>query len=102
MALDTSLTISQNYSLKSLNTFGVDAAATYYAAIEHVQELLPLLSHPDLIALPMLVMGEGSNILFTKNFAGLVIKNVMRGITVIEDTADFVFIRVGAGENWHQ
>lgn len=102
MALESSLTISQNYPLKSLNTFGVDAAATYYAAIEHVQELLPLLSHPDLIALPMLVMGEGSNILFTKNFAGLVIKNVMRGITVIEDNADFVFIRVGAGENWHQ
>ncbi len=49
-----------------------------------------------------LVLGGGSNILFTQNFDGLVLKNEITGIEKISEDENFVYIKCGAGENWHQ
>ncbi len=52
--------------------------------------------------LDLLVLGEGSNTVFTQDFSGLVVLNQLRGIRMVEETADSVLLDVAAGENWHQ
>jgi UDP-N-acetylmuramate dehydrogenase len=49
----------------------------------------------------MLILGGGSNILLTKNFDGWVLKNELRGIEELHEDKDFIYVRAGAGENWH-
>ena len=50
---------------------------------------------------PIMILGGGSNILFTKNFEGLVLKNDIPGIAVINEDEDYVYVKAGAGVNWH-
>jgi UDP-N-acetylmuramate dehydrogenase len=49
-----------------------------------------------------LILGGGSNILFTQNYEGLVLKNDLKGISIVKEEDDFVYVQAGAGENWHQ
>ena len=70
--------IQENFSLKNYNTFGVEAKAKYFAevhSLEELKETLQLFSYS-----PILVLGGGSNVLFTKDFEGLVIKLNLKGI----------------------
>ena len=69
--------ISQNVSLKPHNTFGIEVFANRYTSFSTVEELKTALSEKDEDEL--LVLGGGSNILFTKDFNGLVIKNEIKG-----------------------
>ncbi len=89
--------IQQNKSLKQYNTFGINAIAKEYAEFESIEDLKQIDLEKN-----HLVLGGGSNILFTKNVDGLVLKNNIRGIDLLEETDDHVIIRAGAGENWHQ
>ena len=89
--------IQQNKSLKQYNTFGINAIAKEYAEFESIEDLKQINLEKN-----HLVLGGGSNILFTKNVDGLVLKNNIRGIDLLEETDDHVIIRAGAGENWHQ
>ncbi|MGZ5245961.1 MAG: UDP-N-acetylmuramate dehydrogenase, partial [Flavitalea sp.] len=89
--------IQQHKSLKQYNTFGINVSAKEYAEFESIEDLQQI----DLNRYH-LVLGGGSNILFTQNINGLVLKNNIRGIDVIGETDDHVFIKAGAGENWHQ
>lgn len=91
--------IQQNISLKQYNTFGIDVTASHFVEVSEIEELRNILSNNTL---PLLILGGGSNILLTQNFKGLVIKNNFKGIDIIKDDADSVFLKVGAGENWHQ
>ena len=93
--------IDHNVSLKSYNTFGIDVAAASLATIKQPTELSELLLDPNWQNQPRLVLGGGSNILLTQNFAGLVIKNAIHGITKTKEDARHVWLRIGAGENWH-
>jgi len=92
--------IPQNISLRQFNTFGIDASARYFSAFKNDDELAELLT-PN-TQLKTLVLGGGSNILFTKNFEGLVLKNDIKGIELIKEDAHYVYVKSGAGENWHQ
>ena len=92
--------IQQNVSLKPYNTFGMDVTAQYFAAFATVNELEELLSN-NIQQLPTLILGGGSNILFTKNFNGLVLKNNLKGITLVNEDADFYYVQAAAGEIWH-
>lgn len=92
--------VLENFPLKDLNTFGVAANARYYAAFDSIASLNDILSkYPGQ---PLLILGGGSNVLLTKDFEGLVLKNDIRGIRKVSEDAEFVYIRAGAGENWHQ
>ena len=91
--------IQPNSSLKKYNTFGIDVEAKYFASFNTVDEINELLEFKEPSTL---VLGGGSNILFTKNFDGIVLKNEIKGIEVINEDDDYVFIKAGAGENWHQ
>src|SRR5690348_12850252 len=94
----------ENTSLKPFNTFGIDARARYFASFTSVEELSELLTTNSGLRTSdsPLVLGGGSNILFTKDVDGLVLKNEIKGINKIKEDDDFVYVQVGAGENWHQ
>jgi UDP-N-acetylmuramate dehydrogenase len=93
--------IHENYSLKKLNTFGIDALARYFVELSSVSEITEILSEPIFANTAMLILGGGSNLLFTKNFEGIVLKNNLKGIEIVKEDADFYFIKAGAGEVWH-
>jgi UDP-N-acetylmuramate dehydrogenase len=97
--------IQANISLKKFNTFGIDAHARYFARFKTVEELEELidLQKTSILDLPAsIVLGGGSNILFTKDYDGLILKNELKGIKKIKEDELHVYVQVGAGENWHQ
>jgi UDP-N-acetylmuramate dehydrogenase len=89
-----------NVSLRSYNTMGIDVKARSFAAFSNTDELSQLLEQRA-NATPLLVLGGGSNILFTKDYDGLVLKNEMKGINIVKEDNNHVYIQTGAGENWH-
>ena len=92
--------IQENYSLKSHNTFGVAAQARWFVAIEQESDLVDLFAQEWIKPLPKLVLGGGSNMLFTQNFDGLVIWMANKGIS--ETIAgDSVLLKAAAGEVWN-
>lgn len=93
--------IHENVSLKPYNTFGIEANARYFAMVDTVSALQTLLEHPDYQTLPKLILGGGSNILFTQDWVGLVVHNQIMGIELIDENTDHVYLKIGAGENWH-
>lgn len=93
--------IHENYSLKKLNTFGIDASARYFTELSSLEGILEILSEQTFINTPKLILGGGSNLLFTKNVDGIVLKNNLKGIEIVKEDADFYFIKAGAGEVWH-
>jgi len=92
--------VQQNYSLKKYNTFGVEASAKYFGVFTTIDNLQLLLK--EYSEQSTLVLGGGSNILFTKNYDGLVLKNEIRGINTVHEDEDHIYVKVGAGEIWHQ
>lgn len=93
--------IQENISLKPYNTFGIDALARYFTSFSSVNDLDSVLSQVK-DSRDQLVLGGGSNILLTKNYDGLVLKNDIMGIEKISEDDEYYFIKAGAGENWHR
>ena len=89
------------HSLKPWNTFGIDHNAKHIVSAENEQQLLSAWQQSTLEGLPVLILGEGSNVLFLEDYSGTVILNRIKGIGVSE-TADAWHLHVGAGENWHE
>jgi len=98
--------IQSNISLKKYNTFGIDVLAKYFAPFTTIDEISELLefNQPQTInnKQQTLILGGGSNILFTKDFDGIVLKNELKGIETIKEDNEYVYVKVAAGENWHQ
>jgi len=94
--------IQENISLRNYNTFGINARARYFAGFSSVEELHELLlgSKPKAQS-SKLILGGGSNILFTKNFDGLVLKSELKGIELVKEDETFYYVKASAGENWH-
>lgn len=93
-------TVESAVSLKPYNTFGVDVTARRFVAVRSVDQLATALRH-HAAQEPLLVLGRGSNMLFTRNFDGLVLKNDLAGITVQGTEDDLVRVRAAGGEDWH-
>lgn len=91
------MNILQNISLKPYNTFGIDVTAKEFAVFRSAEELSELLSDQN-----RLILGGGSNILLTKDFDGIVLKNELKGIELIHEDDHHLFVKAAAGENWHQ
>ena len=94
--------IEENKSLRLLNTFHIDASARFYTEVFSEDEARELIADRHWQDKPRFILGGGSNILFTRNFDGLVIKNSLKGIQILREDAYHVWIRVGAGEVWHE
>jgi len=94
------LQIQENVSLKNFNTFGIDVFAKYFVEISHADELRELFSDPQWLQTERLVLGGGSNMLFKKDFDGLVIRMNIRGIDHRISHNEVVVV-AGAGEVWN-
>jgi UDP-N-acetylmuramate dehydrogenase len=92
--------ILNDHSLQDLNTFKINVKAKFFAEIFSVEESQELLADKNLEKEKKFILGGGSNILFIKNYKGLVIKNSIPGIKVIEESTDSVLVEAGAGVNW--
>ena len=92
--------IQTNKNLKEYNTFGISVKAEMFAVFSSIEELKQILSFRN--DKKLLVLGGGSNLLLTKDFEGLVIKNEIKRFEVIEESASEVIVESGAGENWHE
>lgn len=89
--------LQQDVSLKPYNTFGIDAKARYFARFATMDQLKELLLQSQ----PALVLGGGSNILLTQDVDGLVLKNELMGIQKLGEDEQYIYVKAGAGENWH-
>ncbi len=90
--------IHQNYSLLALNTFGLEAKAEHFATVHSVDALQAAIQSP---IRPILVLGGGSNLLFTQDVSGLVLKNAIQGIKTIQTVGNTTWVEVGGGVVWH-
>jgi UDP-N-acetylmuramate dehydrogenase len=91
------MNIQKNISLKPFNTFGIDESAEYFTELVNEEMLKEISTLPH----EKKVLGGGSNILLTQPVSGLVIQNKLKGISVVKEDNDYVWVKVAAGENWH-
>ncbi|MDX1618522.1 MAG: UDP-N-acetylmuramate dehydrogenase [Balneolaceae bacterium] len=94
--------LKKNHSLKAYNTLGVEARASRFASIESEEQLTGFLAGPGQGGGDLFVLGGGSNVLFVGNYEGTVLHIAIEGIEVVREDTDHVWIRAGAGENWHR
>ncbi len=93
--------ISANASLHPYNTFGMHANARWFTRVRSLEDVQVLVATEIFNQNERLILGGGSNMLLIQHFDGLVIKNELYGIEVVREDADAVYVRAGAGENWH-
>ena len=94
------MALLQNISLKPYNTFGLEANARKFFEIHSLADLQELLYDNKFLQEPMLVLGGGSNMLFTRDYSGMVLKMNSKGIQKMHESDEEVLINVEAGELW--
>jgi UDP-N-acetylmuramate dehydrogenase len=92
--------VSENFPLKNLNTFGVAANAAWYVDIRDEDDLQALFTQDRWKDYPRLVLGGGSNMLFTSDFKGLIVHIKIQGIRY-EVKGDDVLVTAGGGVIWN-
>jgi UDP-N-acetylmuramate dehydrogenase len=92
----------QDFSLQPYNTFGIAASARYFTSFSSEEGLKEVLRSEHFKSLPHLVLGGGSNVLLTGDYDGLVLRNEIKGITVEKQDENHIYVKTGAGENWHE
>ena len=94
--------IKENVSLRRFNTFHIDATALYFIEVNDYKQLSELIESDFLNKNPHLLLGGGSNLLFTNNFNGIVVQIKNKGIESFNSTDNTVLVKAAAGENWHE
>ncbi len=94
--------IQKNISLKPYTTFAVDAKADFFVELHNEQDIFDLIWTDIFATQPRLILWWGANILFTKNYQGVVMKISLLGKTIMSEDNNTVSIKVGAGENRHE
>ncbi len=95
------LNLAKDFSLRRHNTFGVDAYTKYYLSAKSITDIRNLVFSGIMRKEKYFIIGGGSNLLFRKNYEGLIISVDIPGIKVIEKSDTYVIIEAGAGELWH-
>lgn len=95
------MTVSQNVDLQPYNTFGIKVFAKHFTIVHSASEASELFASSLFKNEPHLFLGGGSNLLFTGNYEGLVIKIAISGKEIVAEDDDSISLKVGAGENWH-
>jgi UDP-N-acetylmuramate dehydrogenase len=91
----------ENVSLKNYHTFGIDVKARYLIHCSHIHDICDAIHFQTTRNLPLLVLGGGSNLLFTEDFEGVVLKVNLQGKEKVQETEGYVWVKAAAGENWH-
>ena len=97
--------MQNNFSLRTLNTLGIDAKAHAYVQLTSLDDVPALwrdVQSPQWRQLPRLVLGGGSNIVLTRDFPGLVLHMCNKGMTLVKEDEHACYVQVQAGESWHQ
>ncbi|RAV99556.1 UDP-N-acetylenolpyruvoylglucosamine reductase [Pseudochryseolinea flava] len=94
-------TIQQNIDLLPYNTFKIQASAKHFTEIRSEREAIDLFTSEIFNTEKHLFLGGGSNILLTKDFDGIVVRNAIKGVSVVSENESNITLKVGAGENWH-
>jgi len=94
--------LHKNYSLKAYNTFGIDAKADYFFQFDTIDEIQSFLNDNTLENVNYLILGGGSNLLFTDDYDGLILHPNIKGIEIIEENDESVLVKTGANENWDE
>lgn len=92
--------VQKDFSLKKYNTFGIAAIAKYYSTFFNEDELRSIIENNKNITTKM-ILGGGSNILFMQNYDGLVLKNEISGMNIINEDKNYVYVKAGGGVKWH-
>lgn len=95
------MNIQQNINLSNYSTMRVGTTAKYFTEVESSDEIKEAIQFANEKGLDIQIIGDGSNLFFLHDFDGLVIKNKIKDKEIIEETSDYVILKVGAGENWH-
>ncbi len=93
--------IETGVSLKPYNSFGLPAVAHTLVRVSSDADVRAVVDHPRLGLAPKFVLGGGSNIVLTRDMPQVVLKVEVRGLRVVQETADAWIFEAGAGENWH-
>jgi UDP-N-acetylmuramate dehydrogenase len=93
--------IQENFSLRKLNTFGLESTAAFFAEVDSIEALTQILLDPVWKGRPKFILGGGSNVLFTQNIDALVIHPAIKGIDKVKEDENHIWLKVGAGEGWH-
>lgn len=93
--------LKEFFSLKHLNTFGIDASARYFIEVGSDPEIAKFVGEGLWRDKQLLILNGGSNILFTKDFSGVVLKIATQGIELLGEDGDSVLVKAKAGHNWH-
>ncbi|CAE6734518.1 UDP-N-acetylmuramate dehydrogenase [Paraburkholderia nemoris] len=101
MSRSDSAAFIAGYPLKAHNTFGFDVRAQFACRIEHEAQLMAAVRDPRAAGLPRLVLGGGSNVVLTGDFAGLVLLVALQGRRVVREDDDAWYVEAAAGEPWH-
>ncbi|MFM7021703.1 MAG: UDP-N-acetylmuramate dehydrogenase [Flavobacteriales bacterium] len=94
--------LEKNISLLPYNTFHISADAKLFTAVNSLEDAKEMVKEKLPEKYNTLVLGGGSNVLLTKDFDGLVVKNNLRGIELVKETEDHVFVKAQSGEIWHE
>ncbi len=97
----TVISVKQNYDLTQLNTLGVSARAREFIEINNEKELRELFTLLEFKQNKKIFLGGGSNVLFIKDFDGIVVLNKLEGIEILKEDSDNVIIRSMSGVLWH-
>ncbi len=101
MQNNSGLDIQHNVQLADYSTMGVKASSKYFIAVKELETLPEIFNFVESTHKECLILGGGSNVLFASDFDGIIIKNELSGVEVIDETDDQVKLKIGAGENWH-
>jgi UDP-N-acetylmuramate dehydrogenase len=93
--------ILRDADLKPFNTFGIAAKAEALGRFRDADQLRTLLAAPELAGMPRMILGGGSNVLFTRDWPGAVLLNEVPGLDVVREDDDTVWLKAGAGVVWH-
>lgn len=93
--------IKNDFSLQKLNTFGLKVVAKHFVELDSTEDAVKFIKSGKLDKESKLVLGGGSNLLFTKDFDGIVIKASVGGINVVKEDPSHFWIKAGAGVVWH-
>jgi UDP-N-acetylmuramate dehydrogenase len=97
----TFMNLFKNYPLQDITTFHAKVFAKYYTVFSSPEFLKQILSSPEVKAMPFIILGGGSNVLFTGDFNGAIIRNAIEGIEVVREDAEHIYVKASSGEKWH-
>ncbi|HTB06125.1 MAG TPA: UDP-N-acetylmuramate dehydrogenase [Bacteroidia bacterium] len=93
--------LQEHYPLKDITTFHAKVFAKQYTEFTSADELKEILSSSQVKGTPYMILGGGSNVLFTGDYTGVIIRNAIKGIEVVKEDTDHVYIKANGGEKWH-